>query len=303
MAKSARAPVSPWKLGGLSPLQLARRVYDEFWNDEALDRGAALSYYFLFALFPMLLFLTALLGLLPIPNLMDRLMEYVGRVLPGDSTSIVEKTLREITRGASGGLLSIGAVTALWAGSSGMASLMAALNVAYDAEDGRPWWKRRLIAIVLTVVFSVFTLCGLLLLVFGGQIGEAVANHVGLGGVFKVTWNVARWVVAVVVVAGGISLIYYLAPAVDQPWYWVTPGSAFALAGWLLASFGLQSYVSYFGNYNATYGSIGGVILLLLWFYLTGVILLTGAEINAEIEHAAGERGRRLATATEDVAA
>jgi membrane protein len=303
VATSTRATVSPWKLGGLSPVELGRRVYDEFWKDEVLDRAAALSYYFLFALFPMLLFLTALLGLLPIPNLMDRLMEYVSRVLPGDSTSIVEKTLREITRGASGGFLSVGAVAALWASSSGMASLMAALNVAYDAEDRRPWWTRRLIAVVLTVVFSIFTLCGLLLLVFGGQIGTAVANYVGLGAIFTMTWNIARWVVAVVVVAGGISLIYYLAPAVDQPWYWVTPGSAFALAGWLLASFGLQRYVAYFGNYNATYGSIGGVILLLLWFYLTDVILLSGAEINAEIEKAARDRGRRLATAKEDLAA
>ena len=303
MLRRAPAPISPWKLGGLSPLQLARRVHAEFWQDEILDRGAALSYYFLFALFPMLLFLTAMIGLLPVPQLMDRLMEYVTRVLPGDSASVVERTLREITRGATGGLLSVGAAAALWAGSSGMASLMAALNIAYDADDRRPWWKRRGIAIVLTVIFSVFTLCGLLLLVFGGTIGEAVASHVGLGSVFTVAWNVGRWVVAILVVAGGISLIYYLAPAVKQPWYWVTPGSAVALGGWLLASYGLQRYVAYVGNYNATYGSIGGVILLLLWFYLTAVILLTGAEVNAEIESAARERGRRLATADEDLAA
>jgi len=301
-ARITRARISPWKLGGLSLRDLGRRVYAELWDDEILDRAAALSYYFLFALFPMLLFLTTLLGLLPGPDLMGRLMEVIGRVLPGDSAALVQKTLAEVTRGASAGLLSIGAIGALWAASSGTASIMSALNVAYEVADDRPWWKRRLIAIVLTIAFALFVLCGLLLLVFGEQLGRALAGWVGLGDVFTAVWEIVRWPVAISVALAGISLIYYLAPAVDQPWYWVTPGSVFALVVWLLASYGLRVYVTSVANYNATYGSIGGVILLLLWLYVTGLILLTGAEINAEIEQAAEERGRRLATASADSA-
>jgi membrane protein len=279
---------SPWKLGGLTVRRLFERVYAQLWEDEVLDRAAGLSYYFLFALFPTLLFLTALVGLLPIPHLMDELMSYVERVLPGDAASMVTKTLSEIMRGASGSLLSIGVFAALWAASNGMGSIVTALNVAYDVKDERVWWKKRLVAIGLTVGFSLFTLTALLLLVFGERIGEAVAGMVGLGTAFTHTWNIARWPVLVLCVLTGITLVYYLAPDVEQPWHWVSPGAAFALVAWLLMSEGLRIYVGYFGNYNATYGSIGGVILLMLWLYLSGVVLLIGAEINSEI-HLADE--------------
>ena len=146
---------SPWNLGGLTVRELGRRVWAEIWEDEVTDRGAALAYYFLFALFPTLLFLTVLLGLLPLPGLMDRLLQYGDQALPGDAASIVRRTWVEINRGAGGGLLSIGVLTALWASSNGMASIMSALNVAYDIEDTRPWWKRRLLAVVLTACASL----------------------------------------------------------------------------------------------------------------------------------------------------
>lgn len=283
--------VSPWKLGGLGVRELATRVWAEFSDDEVSDRAAALAYYFLFALFPALLFLTALIGLLPIPNLMDRLMAYVSQAMPGDAASIIEKTLQEIVAGASGGLLSIGVLGALWAGSNGMASIMSALNAAYDVSESRPWWKARLLAIGLTVGFSVFILSALVLLVFGPRIGETIAGWVGLGGVFTVVWNIVSIPVVMVLVVVGIALVYYLAPNVEQHWRWVTPGSVVALALWLGASFGLRFYVTSFANYNATYGSIGGVILLMLWLYLSGLAILLGAEVNAEIEHAAARRG------------
>ena len=288
---------SPWNLGGLSVRELARRVYDEVWADEVLDRGAALAYYFVFALFPTLLFLTALLGLFPLPGLMDRLFEYVDQALPGDAASVMRRTLDEIQRNAHGGLLSAGALAALWASSSGMASMMWALNVAYDVQDRRPWWKQRLIAIALTIGFGVFILLSLVLLVFGGQIGGAVAAHFGLGAVFTVAWNVISVLLVVTSVLVGLAMIYFLAPDTKQHWWWVTPGSVVALALWLALSFGLRLYVSNFANYSATYGSIGGVILLILWLYLSGVVLLLGAEINAEIEHAAADRGAVTAKA------
>jgi membrane protein len=293
--------VSPWKLGGLSVRELASRVWTEIGADEASDRAAALSYYFLFALFPALLFLTALLAFLPIEGLMDRLIAYLRQVLPGESAATVERTLDEITSSGRVSLLSVGALAALWAGSNGMASVISALNVAYDVTDTRPWWKRRLIAIVLTAGFSVFILLGLLLMVFGPKIGGWVAAWLGFGTVFSLVWNVVSVPIAIFVVGLGISLVYFLAPAGDQRWHWVTPGSTVALLLWLVMSFGLRLYVTYFGNYNATYGSIGGVILLMLWLYLTGIVLLLGAEVNSEIERA--RRAARTAEALEAYAA
>jgi membrane protein len=285
------APVSPWKLGGLSVKELAKRVWSEFWADEVTDRGAALAYYFLFALFPALLFMTSLLGMLPTPDMMDRLMGYISQALPGDAASMLQKTLTEVVTGAKTSLLSFGALAALWAGSNGMASIMTALNIAYDAEESRPFWKRKLLALGLTLGFALFILTALVIMVFGGQLGEMVAGWVGLGEVFKIAWNVLSIPIVMFLVAIGIALVYYFAPNVDQKWAWVTPGSVVALVVWLGMSAALRFYVSNFGNYNATYGSIGGVILLMLWLYLSGVVLLLGAEVNAEIEHAAAARG------------
>ena len=283
--------VSAWKLGGLTPGELFARVWREIQKDEISDRAAALSYYFLFALFPALLFLTALLGLLPIPDLMDRFMGYFAQALPDDAASVVRKTLTEVIRGARGGLLSIGMLGALWAGSNGMGSVMTALNAAYHVSETRPWWKQRLLATALTIGFALFILSALVLLVFGPRLGGAVADWFGLGAVFMAAWNVVNLPVVIFFVLVGIALVYYLAPDAQQCWRWVTPGSAVALVLWLGMSFGLRLYVTHFTNYNAMYGSIGGVILLMLWLYLTGIVLLLGAEVNSEIEFAAARRG------------
>jgi membrane protein len=294
---------SPWNLGGLSLPELARRVWGEIGEDEVADRAAALAYYFLFALFPALLFLTSLLGMLPLAGLMERLITYADQAMPGDAAQIVRRTLEEIQTGARGGLLSFGVLGALWAGSNGMASVMTALNAAYDVEDTRPWWKRRLLSIVLTFGFALFILTALVLIVFGPRIGETIANRLGLGTLFTLAWNVLNLPVVIFFVLVGIALVYYFAPAAKQHWHWVTPGSVVGLVLWLGMSYALRFYVSNFGDYGATYGSIGGVILLMLWLYLTGLVLLVGAELNAEIEHAAAERGAVTAKAPGEVAA
>lgn len=288
---------SPWNLGGLTLRELGSRVWNEIGEDEVTDRAAALAYYFLFALFPTLLFLTVLLGMLPLPGMMDRLLQYMDQALPSDAASIVRRTWAEIYRGARGGLLSIGALTAIWASSNGMASIMSALNVAYDIDDTRPWWKRRLLAILLTFGFAVFILAALVLLMFGPLIGAGVAGLFGLGTMFTSVWSIVSLPIVVFFVLVGIALVYYLAPAAEQHWRWVTPGSVVALTLWLAMSWGLRLYVSRFADYNATYGSIGGIMLLMLWLYLTGVVMLVGAEINAEIEHAAARRGALTAKA------
>jgi membrane protein len=289
-----QAAPSPWRLGGLSVRELAVRVWNEIGEDEIVDRAAALSYYFVFALFPMVLFLAALIGLIPNVRLMEALIGYLAEALPPDAASVTTRVLREILEGAHGGLLSVGALAALWAASNGMGSIMTALNAAYDVQDARPWWKRRLLAVGLTVVFAGFTLTALILLVLGPEIAATLARHIGLGSVFTMAWTVLRWPAALILALVGVSLVYYLAPWVRQPFSWVTPGSVVAVAGWLLASAGLRLYVTRFSDYNATYGSIGGAILLLLWLYLTSVALLVGAEINAEIAKAARSRARAV---------
>ncbi|MBI3637509.1 MAG: YihY/virulence factor BrkB family protein [Candidatus Rokubacteria bacterium] len=277
---------SPWRLGGLPLRELAAHVRREIVADAAMDRAAAFSYYVLFALFPTLLFLTTLLGIVAMPSLMDALLVYSAGVLPGDVASLVRRTLAEVVSGAHGSLLSVGAFVALWAASSGMMAIMTSLNVTYDVVDARPWWRRRLTALGLTFAFGIFTLAGLLLLVLGPRMGEAVAGFFGLGRAFAIVWHIAHWPAVIVLLLTGITLVYYLAPAIDGRWRWATPGSVFALVAWLGMSFGLRLYVTHGGDYNAAYGSIGGVILLMLWLYLSGLTLLVGAEIDAEIARA-----------------
>jgi membrane protein len=292
MARSVAHRPSPWKLGGLSVRDLARRVWRELQEDEVTERAAALSYYFLFALFPALLFLTALLSFLPVEGLQERLMAYTREVLPPDAASTVERTMTEVLGARRTGLVSIGLLVTLWASSNGMVSLMNTMNVVFDVTERRPLLKRRLLAIVLTLTFAVFIVAALVLMVFGPPIGAMVAGWLGLGDVFKRAWAVVNIPIVIACALIGIQLVYYLAPAGARRWRWVTPGATFALLAWLVMSYGLRLYVGRFANYSATYGSIGGVILLMLWLYLSSVVFLVGAEIDAEVRAAALETER-----------
>jgi membrane protein len=276
-----------WKLGGLSVKELGQRVIHEIQQDDCLGRAAQLAYYFLFALFPFFLVLTTLLGYLPVPNLMDRLLETLAEMLPSEALQLVQDHVRELVTNQRGGLLSLGILAALWTSSSAVTAIMDSLNRSYDVEEGRPFWKVRLMAILLTIGLSVFIIVSLILLTFGPQIGGWIADKVGLGSVFKLAWNILRWPVIVGLIIVAMALIYYMAPDVEQEWQWITPGSVVAVVGWLLASLGFSFYVNNFGSYNATYGSIGAVIVLLTWMYVSGFFILVGGEINAEIEHAA----------------
>lgn len=297
-----RPQVSPWTLGGLSGRQLAVHVWAEIWRHELTDRAAALSYYFVFALFPALLFLTALVGLVPERDLFAQFIGAAQDVLPADVASLLTRTLAEIQRGASGGILSVGALVALWGASRGMASIITTLNVVYGVTSPRPWWWRQLVAVALTVTFSALALGTLLSLVLGERIGRAAAAWVGAGETFAAAWALLQWPLGLLFTLTGIDLVYHFAPAVRQRWYWLTPGSVFAGGAWILASLGFRLYVSSFANYNATYGSIGGVILLLLWLYLSSMTLLIGGEINSVIARAAAERGEEIAAPLDEPA-
>ena len=281
---------SMWKLGGLSIMDLARRVWSELTEDEVTDRAAALSYYFLFSLFPALMFLVALLGFLPLAGLQERLLAYAREVLPPAAGVTMERTLQEVIGTRRPTLVSVGILVTLWAGSNGLASIMSALNIVFDVKEERPWWKRRLLAVVLTLGFSAFIVAALTLIVFGPKLGAVLAGYLGLGDLFTFLWNVVSIPIVIALGLLGIQLVYYMAPAGERRWRWITPGGALALALWLAMSFGLRFYVAHFGNYSATYGSIGGVILLMLWLYLTSVVILLGGEVDSEIVAAARQR-------------
>jgi membrane protein len=275
-----------WNLGGLSAKQLIRQLIHEIQDDDCFGRAAQLAYYFLFALFPFFLVLTTLLGYLPVPNLLDRLMEMLTQLLPGEALQLVQDHVRELVTSQRGGLLSFGILAALWTSSSAITAIIDSLNRAYDVEEGRPYWKVRVVAVLLTIGLSLFIIVSLILLTFGPQIGGWIADQMGLGSLFQAGWNLLRWGVIVGLLIVAIALVFYMAPDVEQKWQWITPGSIIAVIGWLVASLGFSYYVNNFGAYNATYGSIGAVIVLLTWMYVTGFCILVGGEINAEIEHA-----------------
>lgn len=276
-------------LGGLGVREFVRRVVAEVQQDNCAGYAAALAYYFLFALFPFFLFLTALLGYLPIPNLLDRMLGFLAQVMPGEALSLVEENVRSLVSQQRGGLLSFGILAALWTSSSAITGITDALNHAYDVEEGRPFWKVRGMAILLTIGLSIFLVSSIILLMFGPQIGGWLADFVGLGSAFEIGWNILRWPVILFLVITAVAAIYYFAPDVDQHWKWITPGSVFAVFLWVLVSLAFSYYVNNFGSYDKTYGSIGAIIILLTWMYVSGFVILVGGEINSVIEHASEE--------------
>ncbi len=285
---------SMWKFGGLRWIELAKRVWSEANADDVFGRAAQLAYYFLLALFPLLIFLTATLGMMlgSGPGLRASLFNYLSQVMPGSAFQLVDTTMGEITGASGAGKLSFGLLATLWAASNGMGAITAALNVAYDVEETRPWWKRRLVAVVLTVALSVLVITALLLVLLGGRVADSLALHYQLGGFFPVAWRVIQWPIVFAFMVLSFALIYYFAPSLkDQDWKWLTPGSLIGVVLWLLVSFGFKAYLHFFNSYSTTYGSLGAVIILMLWLYLTGAAILIGSEINSEIENAAAESG------------
>jgi membrane protein len=265
---------------------LLKRTARETQADNGLGLAAQLAYYFFLALFPALLFLIALASFLPGQDLVGRVVGMLQGVAPAEVVGIIRDQLAKIAEGRQGGLLSFGVVAALWSSSAAMVAIIDALNRAYDVEDQRPWWKQRLTAILLTVGVALFLLVSFTLIVAGPQLAEFVSGRLGLGGVFEWTWKIAQWPLVFALVATAVGLIYYFAPDVDQDFAWITPGSLVATLLWLVGSLAFRLYVVNFGSYNETYGTIGGVMVLMLWLYLTGLTIIIGAEMNAEIEHA-----------------
>jgi membrane protein len=285
---------SLWKLGGLGWRELAKRVWAEVQEDRMFGRAAELSYYFLLALFPFLIFLTSVIGIVLGSGTGTRhtFFQYLARIMPPSAFQLIDNTMYEVSESSGGGKLSFGILAALWAASNGLGAITESLNTAYDLKETRPWWKQRLSAIGLTMALSILIIGALILVVAGGHIAEWLAAHYGLGPVFPIGWKIVQWPVVLACMTFAFALIYYVAPDFrEQAWQWLTPGSVIGVALWLLVSLGFRVYLHYFNSYSATYGSLGAVIILMLWLYLTGAAVLIGGEVNSEIENAAAKQG------------
>jgi membrane protein len=267
--------------------QILKQTFNEaFFKDNVLAMAAQLAYYFFFALFPALLVVIAIASYFPVERLIDEMFAVLGGVIPPEALSIITEQIQKISNGEQGGLLTIGMLTALWSSSAAMTAISDTVNRAYGVEERRPWWKVRLIAIALTVGLSAFILVSFALVLVGPTLAEQLANRLYLGPAFEWTWKILQWPVVFALVATAVGLVYYFAPDVEQEWIWLTPGSLIATVVWLALSLGFKFYVAKVGAYTETYGAIGAVMVLMLWFYLSGLVLLIGAEMNAEIEHA-----------------
>ena len=283
-----------WNLRRHDWQRLARRVWSDIGKDKIFGRAAQLAYYFLLALFPLLLFLTSVIGVImgSGTGLRHSLFNYLSKVLPGSASQLVSTTVFEVSNASGGGKISFGILAALWAASNGMGAISESLNVAYHVEESRPWWKQRLTAIGLTIVLAILIISALILVLYGGKIADWLAASYGFGIVFTLGWKVLQWPIVLIFLLLGFELIYYWAPDLaDQDWRWVTPGSIVAITLWLLVSLAFRVYLHYFDSYSKTYGSMGAVIVLMLWFYLTGASILIGGEINSDIEALAARKG------------
>ena len=272
--------------------ELLRRTLRETKADNGLGLAAQLAYYFFLALFPALLFLIALAGVFASGELISRVVNMMSGAVPPDVITIIREQLISLSQGQQGGIMTFGVLAALWSSSAAMVAIIDALNRAYDVEEARAWWKQRVVALLLTVGAAAFILASVALVLAGPQLAEWLAGRFGLGGAFEWSWKVLQWPLVFLLVATAFGLIYHFAPNVDQDFVVLTPGSVLATALWLVGSLGFRVYVVNFGSYNETYGALGGVMVLLLWLYISGLVVIVGAEMNAEIEHAA-ERGRQ----------
>ena len=288
---------SLWNRGGLTWRELLHNVWGGIRQNDLIDRAYELAFNFLLSVFPLLLLIVACLNIFATEGTAMRgtLYHYIAVVLPPDASALMISTLEQVTRNPhkpDTGKLAFGVLFWLFAGSSGMTQLMSTLNAAYEVPERRSWIRVHLISIGLTLAMTVLIVIAMLLVLFGGDAVTRLSYQLELPSIAFVAIKVVEWVLALGFVIFALATIYYFAPDVEQhPWYWITPGSCVGVMLWALASIGLRVYLHYFNTYSATYGSLGAVIVLMLWFYVAGLAMLIGGQINATIEHAAALHG------------
>lgn len=299
---------SLWDLQGIPLRVVVARTWRSFLDDNLVGRAAELGFYFLFALFPTLFCATSLLGLAArsASTIYDNLLHYLAIVIPQAAMSTVLATFNETTAAATSGKLTFGIVAALWSASVGFSAIQGTLNVVYKVPETRSYLRARLSAIGVTLVLAVLvtvTLATMLASDFFSRLAQLRIEHRLLSSAAVIATRGVGWLIVTGLITLFFAVIYYWAPDVKKNcWRWLTPGSAIGIVLWIAGSIGFRVYLHFFNNFSVTYGSLGAVIILLTWFYLTGLTLLLGAEINSEIEAAAAEK-RLLATQPEILAA
>jgi membrane protein len=275
-------------LGGLTLKELAVKTWRAIGKHNCLGRAAELAFYFLLALFPLLIFLLNLISFMP--GVQENILFWLSRLMPPDATRIVETWVQNVFSNRSGGLVSFGLIFSLWAASTGMGALIAALNSAYEVAEGRPFWKAQLLALGLIIALCLLVIGGAVLITFGDPLASGVANLVGYQKTIGTIWLVIHYLTGLAMLIIGMAVIYVFAPNVRQSWTWIVPGALFAAASLVSASYLFSLYIRYAPSYSAIYGSLGAVIVLMLWLYLMGLIMYIGGEINSQIASAAGKR-------------
>jgi membrane protein len=277
------------------PAQLIKRSIKDYFDDDMLTYASAIAFQALFSLFPFILFLTALLGYLQLGSFFAWLQEVALSMVPAEAADTITEVIGGLQE-QQGGLLSFGVLAALWVASAGVRVTMKAMNAAYGIEEGRPAWKRYPLSIIYTVGFAAMIIVSAALLILGPRAMGWLAQQLGLHGFFVLAWSWLRWPAAFVILTLAVALIFHVAPNVKRRFTLITPGVLLAVAGWIGASIGFKYYVNNFADYNAMYGSIGAIIVLLLYFFMSAAILLFGAEVNAVTEQAS-RRGADNASA------
>jgi membrane protein len=266
-------------------VDLGKTLVKEISEDDVSGLAAEMSYRFFLALFPFFIFIAAFAGLVTdvfdVENPTDRIVDTIGDTIPLDAANLLREQLDGILASTNPGLLSIGIIGAIWAASSGVNTIIKGLNRVHDVEEGRPIWRRYLLAVTLTLMGGAAIILAFVALVVGQTVGVDIAEKIGLSGAATTMFTFLRWPIAIVAILIAISFLYWAAPNKDIPLKWIPPGAILFTTSWLVATYLFSIYVANFGSYNSTYGALGGVVILLIWFYLTSFIFLLGGQVNA----------------------
>jgi membrane protein len=287
---------SLWNFEGTPVGVVFRRTAKAFVDDDLLSRAAELGFYFLFALFPMLICASSILGLAArsASVFYDRLLHYLAMVVPPTAYQLVINTFNQTAQASTSGKITFGLAVALWSASVGFAAIQDTMNLVYKTRETRPYWKARSIAILVTIWLAVLATANLAVLLGGDMLGDYAHSHIWhhtLRTAVAVAIHILTWLAAGGLLMLIFSSIYYYAPNLSKKcWHWLTPGAAIGIITWTLVSLGFRVYLHFFNTYSLTYGSLGAVVVLLMWFYITGLTLLAGAEINSEIQAAVAEK-------------
>jgi len=266
--------------------EVGRATIKEFSQDDCAGLAAESAYHILFSIFPLAIFgasMSAIVNSIFGLDLFGKIMSALTSRLPRDAATALSGPLAKVLSNQSGGLLSFGIIIALFSGSAAVSTFIKALNRAYDVEETRPFWRRKGTEILLTLFVGIVAAAAFIFIVFGGKLGDAIAKHIGAGHIFTIVWNILRWPLILAFISLALAVLYWIGPNIKQKFTWISPGAIVATIAWVVAIGVFGLYVSKFGNYNKTYGTLGGIIVLLLVFYISSLVIMFGGQLNSEL--------------------